>query len=256
MNSHDTSFSADQYDLAYPDGIEHYWWNRYRSGLIARLCRAETSPGAELLEVGCGRGGEVAQLRRAGLEATGVELAPVTPVDSAAAFVLGGQDANELPAAERARVRCILLFDVLEHLPDPADFLRRLQSSFDKLEVVIVTVPARAELWSNYDDFYGHFRRYTPAMLEELGQSLGWRTHRAAYFFKLLYLPMRLMSALGISRGTAVKPPRAGLRGLHHLVASMHRLEEWLLPGSVPGTSAYAVFRLDWPVGPDCGSPA
>ena len=34
-------------------------------------------------------------------------------------------------------------------------------------------------------------------------------------------------------------------RGLHHLVASLHRLEEWLLPGSVPGTSAYAVFRVD-----------
>ena len=33
-------------------------------------------------------------------------------------------------------------------------------------------------------------------------------------------------------------------RWLHALVSAYHRLEGWLLPDALPGTSAYAVFRV------------
>ena len=239
-----TSFNEEQYDLAYPDGIEFHWWNRYRSGLIARLCRGAVPEDARLLEVGCGRGGEVRALRGNGFNARGVELAPVPPLPPVTEFVDSDQDATTLPEEQRVGVAAILLLDVIEHLPEPATFLGELQQVYPDLETVIVTVPARRELWSNYDEFYGHYRRYSLPMLGELADELGWSRVRSGYFFQLLYLPMRIMSALKVERSTSIAAPAAGARWLHALVSAYHRLEEWLLPGALPGTSAYAVFRV------------
>lgn len=239
-----TTYSQEQYELNYPDGIEYHWWNSYRSGFVARLCRDVLPPGAAVLEVGCGRGSVVWALRREGLDVRGVELAPVPPLPSVADHVVSGQDATTLPAAQRAGVRAILLLDVIEHLPDPAAFMAALQEAYPDLDIVIVAVPARQELWSNYDEFYGHFRRYTRLMLDELGATLGWERLRSGYYFRLLYIPVRLLCLLGVERGTALRAPTPGMRWLHALVAAYHRLEERLLPGFIPGTSAYAIYRV------------
>lgn len=239
-----TSFSEEQYDLAYPDGIEFHWWNRYRSGLIGRLCRDAVAADQRLLEVGCGRGGEVRALRAMGFDVRGVELAPVPPLAAVADHVDSGQDATTLPPERRAGVAAILLFDVIEHLPDPAAFLRSLRQAYPDLESVVITVPARRELWSNYDEFYGHQRRYSLPMLRALADELHWELQRSGYFFQLLYLPMRLLSALGVQRATSIAAPTPGMRWLHALVSACHHLEEWLLPRVLPGTSAYAVFRV------------
>ena len=239
-----TSFNEEQYDLAYPDGIEFHWWNRYRSGLIARLCRGAVPEDARLLEVGCGRGGEVRALRGYGFNARGVELAPVPPLPPVTEFVDSDQDATTLPEEQRAGVTAILLLDVIEHLPEPGQFLAALEAAYPDLTTVIVTVPARGELWSNYDEFYGHYRRYTLPMLGELADELGWSRQESGYFFQLLYLPMRLLSALGVKRATSIAAPSTRARWLHALVAGYHRLEGLLLPGAVPGTRAYAVFSV------------
>ncbi|NND69789.1 MAG: hypothetical protein HKN19_19520, partial [Halioglobus sp.] len=141
-------------------------------------------------------------------------------------------------------VVCILLLDVIEHLPDPVAFLASLQEAYPDLENVIVTVPARRELWSHYDEFFGHYRRYTLSMLDEHGKALGWGQERGGYFFRLPYIVMRLLGGLGVPRSTAMVAPAAGLRWLHALVAAYLRLESWLLPAGVPGTSAYAIYRI------------
>ena len=81
----------------------------------------------------------------------------------------------DLPEEERRGVTTLLVLDVIEHLEDPIAFLREVLSSFPDVSSLIVTVPAREELWSAFDDFYGHHRRYTlrdidtPADYEEVG---------------------------------------------------------------------------------------
>ena len=77
-------------------------------------------------------------------------------------------DARQLEVAQRNEVRTILLLDVIEHLEDPVAFLAELRSHFPALRHLLLTVPARQELFSNYDEFNGHFRRYDPALLREL----------------------------------------------------------------------------------------
>jgi SAM-dependent methyltransferase len=239
-----TAFSNSQYELAYPQGIEHHWWSMARSWVISRIVSAESSGSDVFLEVGCGKGVEVKRLRDAGINAYGVELAQVTPLEPVASFVESGMDALDLPLDKRKRVTGLLLLDVIEHLPDPQAFLRSLRVSLPNLSVVIITVPAGQEVWSDWDEFYGHHRRYSLQMLKDLSSELGWRQHDAGYFFRLPYFPARLMSFFGIVRNTKVNPPASRLRWMHRLIFYFCSLDYWILPKWIKGTSAFAIFRL------------
>lgn len=239
-----TEFSDNQYALAYPDGIEHHWWNRARSWIILRLLARYTDIESPVVEVGCGRGVEVLSLAGAGVDIRGVELALVSPLPQVSDRVHAGVDARELPQAERDAARTLLLLDVIEHLPEPAEFLRDLLQHYPQVATVIVTVPARQELWSNYDEFYGHQRRYSLDELREFGLASGLESVRAGYFFQSLYLPARLLGLIGRDRGTQIIPPSKSMRWLHHLIAAVFKLEHSLLPRSLPGSSAYAVFAV------------
>lgn len=239
-----TAFSDEQYDSNYPDGAEHHWWFLARSRIVASAIKAFAGPESSVLEVGCGRGIVVKSLREAGIDCSGVELAKARPIASAEKHVRVGMDAVELPGAERQRYDTLLLLDVIEHLSDPAAFLRNLAGAFPHVRHVVITVPARQELWSNYDEFYGHFRRYTPEMLETLSSQLGWSLDRKGYFFHLVYLPAWIMARLGISRETRLKPPRGLGRVIHRMISFATVLDHYLLPRGLPGTSVIGCFRL------------
>lgn len=242
-----TTFSAHQYDMCYPPGIEHHWWTLARNRQLEKLLRQEFGDTDTLLEVGCGKGVVVKSLREAGFNIYGVELADVQPVEGAQAWVDSATDACDWASARRSEVTGILLLDVIEHLPSPEQFLQRLENSFPKLTAVVITVPTCQELWSNYDTFTGHHRRYTMDSLEELAANLNWTIKIASYFLRISYLPMRLMAALGIDRNTRINAPSKAMRPLHRLVALLCQLEQAIIPRRIRGSSAYAVCYLRKP---------
>lgn len=239
-----TTYSEQQYEMAYPPGIEHHWWTVARNQLIADLLRAESADESSILEVGCGKGVVVRSLNEDGFDIRGVELAEVQPLSGARDWVTTGTDACELDAGFRSGISGLLLLDVLEHLPDPGVFLEKLSGSFSNLSFVLVTVPTCQELWSNYDDFAGHYRRYTLETLDQMASELGWKTARSGYFFRLSYLPMRLMARLGVNRNLNIVAPGRLMRPLHRLVIMASRLEQAIVPPTVKGSSAFAVFHV------------
>ena len=205
--------------------------------MVARL--AAGTAGGTVLDVGCGRGLTVEALRRQGVDCVGVELAPVEPLEAVRPYVFAGQDVFALPEDLRRRVTAILLLDVVEHLAAPEEFLATLAARFDRLERIVVTVPARAELWSNYDEFYGHVRRYDRASLRALLEPVGRGGTSSGYFFHALYPVLRLALALRPDRPIAHAAPRA--RWAHRLAAGLLALEQRALPRSWWGTSLWGV---------------
>lgn len=236
-----SAFDATRLEFAYPAGIEGHFWNRARHEIVRRKLAGTASSGV-VLDVGCGRGETVAFLRDAGYDCKGVELAPVDLPAGLRPHVAPGTEAASLSVDLRRRVVTITLLDVLEHLDDPVATLRSARAAFPGLRDVVVTVPARAELWSNYDDFYGHRRRYDADSLRELLAALGPAQVEAGYFFHLLYPVMRLQAAFGATRRVELRAP--GWPAVHRLLAAVLSLEERLVPRSWPGTSLWATARL------------
>lgn len=241
----DTTFSDRQYDDAYPPGVENSWWFNARSTIIAEVLHRCGAACEKLLEVGAGPGVVVKQLRDLGLDCRGVELADVSPLDAAQPFMEVGTDALQLPEETRREYTTILLLDVIEHLEQPDEFILQLKVAYPMLKKLLITVPACPELWSNYDEYYGHFRRYTLKDLHELADAIGGRVNYSSYFFRLLYLPAWLLIKMGRSRQTKLQPPNPDRLAMQGIIARLMRLDCALLPRSVPGSSA--IVCVDWP---------
>src|SRR5262249_1716847 len=148
----DAVFDEEQNANASPPGIEWLYWHRARNRIIHRKLRPCLRPDEQVLDIGCASGTVVAYLRERGGLCEGVDLAPRGyVVEGARGHVRQGVDAFADPPERRARFAALLLLDVLEHLPNPGEFLARCDESFPFAHHVLVTLPARPELWSTYD---------------------------------------------------------------------------------------------------------
>lgn len=239
-----TEFSAEQYRDAYPDGIENHWWNLTRNRIVLQAVRKYAGNEAAVLDVGCGRGFVVRYLRNAGIDCRGVEPAPARPLDAVRKHIRVGMAPGDLALSERMRYDTILLLDVIEHVPEPITFLQQLEDDFPRLSQCIVTVPARQELWSNYDECYGHCRRYDLDILHETAAAIGMDCMGAGYFFHLSY-PLGWAAAhLLKKRQTNFEVPQGIGLSIHRLIARLMMLDGFLLPRWLPGMSAMACFRV------------
>ena len=238
-----SAFSDLQYDFCYPPGVERHWWMRARAAIVDALVR-DGGGGGPVLEIGCGNGATLSLLRAHGLDCRGVELADVSVRDDVKTFITANCDAAQLPDDVRHRMETILLLDVVEHIEQPDAFLRRIAASFNAARRMVITVPARKEVWSNYDEFYGHYRRYDLAGLRALGEAQGWRLRRAGYAFRITYPPARVLAALKLPRSVKVEVPNGAAALVHRALAALTVWEWHLLPAALPGTSVIASFDL------------
>ncbi len=175
----------------------------------------------------------------------GCDLGVAPPCDAETARHLSlGVDACDLDPALRSRVGLILLLDVLEHLESPRDALARLRDAFPSLRHVLFTVPARMDLWSNYDQEYRHYLRYDGRTVKDLAAPGRFELTEWSYFFHALYFPARIMKLMGVKRQTQLKAPAAGMAERVHGVIASAFVAEWrLLPARFPGSSIHGVLR-------------
>jgi len=80
-----------------------------------------------------------------------------------------------------------LFIDVVEHVPNPLEFLAHYISEGKEGSTFVITVPAFQFLWSDHDIYLGHFKRYTVSDLVSLATEAGLTVERAHYIFALLF---------------------------------------------------------------------
>ena len=123
------------------------------------------------------------QLEKAGFDVTGVDI-----------FISGLRI-----AAERCRgnlicgyaedivtslpVDAIAMFDIIEHIQDDSTLLKRIIRMVRPGGLLIVTVPAFRQLWSEFDERAGHKRRYRAHQLRQVFTEAGIEPLLIKYFF-------------------------------------------------------------------------
>ncbi|HEX8159924.1 MAG TPA: class I SAM-dependent methyltransferase [Solirubrobacteraceae bacterium] len=160
---------------------QHWWYRGRRRVLRAILDRLPLTPGACVLDAGCGSGRTLDELCDYG-HACGVDLSDEAVCATAARGhdVLAGRiEALPFPAATFDLITCL---DVIEHTPDDRCSLRELRRVTRPGGFLVATVPAYPRMWSVHDEVNLHFRRYTCRTLHAAVAAAGWEMSESTHF--------------------------------------------------------------------------
>lgn len=139
------------------------------------------TPGARVMDVGCGAGEFVHVLRRAGIEASGLE--PGREYAEFARATLGipvqttTVDAAQVPPAS---LDVVTMFHALEHVPDPRGVLRIVRGWLTPGGALVVEVPNVESTVQapTHRYHYAHLHHFSAGSLEAVGEAAGLRHER------------------------------------------------------------------------------
>jgi SAM-dependent methyltransferase len=225
---------------------DRHWWYRARRRIIADLIRREARPpaNAEVLEIGCGTGHNLAMLAGFG-HVEGLELDDEARAISEKRL---GRKVMSAPLPELAGVPdghydLIGAFDVIEHIEDDKAALTSIAAKLKPRGKFIMTVPAHQWMWSAHDVVNHHKRRYSKKRLKALINGSPMKLERIGYFNSLLFPLAVVERAASKVRGKEdadVKLPSAPLNTTLEKIFEAERYLVGRLP-LPPGLSLFAV---------------
>jgi SAM-dependent methyltransferase len=228
---------------------DNHFWFRARNRVLRAVVRDLIRPlpdGFRVLEVGCGTGYVLRMLEE----------------ECGRGHLVGSDLFEEGMAFARTRVRCpvvkadihalpfpdpfhlIGMFDVLEHLPDDDRVVRDLAARLTPGGALLVTVPAHMALWSHFDEFSQHYRRYSPASLRAVLERNGLKVEYLTQFMAALYPAMWASRRLGRKKKDAASGRDASLQQL-----KVGRLTNTLFGGLLAWEPAAVRRRVRVPLG-------
>jgi SAM-dependent methyltransferase len=195
-------------EIAFPDQWyeimdEDHFWMKWRTRAFLTQCRAlsiSTETPYSMLEIGCGHG-----ILRQMLEAATKWNVDGMDLNAGALFHSApgrGRTAlyniHDRAPALAARYDAIILFDVIEHIEDPASFMSSALYHLKPGGHVFINVPALQSLYSKFDVAVGHCRRYNKGTLEAELAKAGVRKVDDRYW-GLTMLPLLALRKLWLS---------------------------------------------------------
>jgi len=225
---------------------DRHWWYRARRKIIADLIRREAHlpASAQILEIGCGTGHNLAMLSGFG-HVEGLELDEEARALSEKRL---GRKVMSSPLPELAGVPdrhydLIGAFDVIEHIDDDHAALASIATKLKPAGTFMMTVPAHQWMWSAHDAVNHHKRRYSRRSLKALINGSPLQLKRVGYFNSLLFplaVAERAASKLRGKEEADVTLPPAPLNMMLEKVftAERHLVGRLPLP---PGLSLFAV---------------
>ena len=187
---------------------ESHWWHIGRRRIIAsfakEICERVSDRRPQILDVGCGTGGNLAMLSQFG-DAEGVDVSP----DALAFCRARGLNKVKLGAAEDLPYEdgtfdLVTALDVVEHLDDDVAGLREMRRVIRPGGRILIFVPTFMWLWGMQDDISHHRRRYRLPELRRALTEAGFEVERTTYANITFLLPTFLGRLF--MRLTGIKP--------------------------------------------------
>jgi SAM-dependent methyltransferase len=254
--SDNPTYDAKAFQVLCEREDRHFWFRARNRVIGAVLDRVEPRlhPPYRVVEIGCGTGNTLRTVERVCHRGD----------------VIGMDLFSEGLALARQRVRCqliqadvhhlqeneaydmVCLFDVLEHLDDDDAILQAIHRILKPGGLLILTVPALASLWSYFDEWSCHRRRYERVDLNRRLVEAGFMVEQLSFFMSLL-LPLAYLTRRRRGGASAASPTREELEHEFRIIPVLNSLLDVLLRFEAPrlgrgrslpwGTSLLGVAR-------------
>lgn len=239
----EVSMSDGYFQIA---GTDHFWVRR-RFQVLQQLAGHIINGAAEIAEIGCGHGLLQRQVEDGyGKAVTGFDLNEyglqhnVSRISRVCCY-----DIHQKSEEFRNKFDLILLFDVLEHIPDEDGFIRSILFHLAPQGRLVISVPAGQWAYSAYDRAAGHVRRYSIGSLRETAQRTSLELERWSYWGLPLVPTLALRKVLVGMKKDAQAIYSTGFDSRSTIVngalGALSRCE-WI-PQKWLGTSVMAVLR-------------
>ena len=174
----------------------HWWFKGRRKILTVLLKSLNLNKSAEILEIGCGPGGNLKLLKKFG-QVSAVEMNPYALEEAKknnGVKLESGYLPDNLPFGDK-QFDAIFLFDVLEHVEQDKFAIQAINERLKRGGHLIITVPALPFLFGKHDKELHHFRRYTKKSLINLLNQENFTVQFSTYF-NFLLLPLAISSRI------------------------------------------------------------
>lgn len=209
--------------------VADYWWYTARADLLEAALRPLLGPVDLALDLGSADGPSAGWFRQATRRTVSLDI---DPRGLGAGGVCGS--ALALPFADGA-FDAVAAFDVIEHCEPEATALAEVRRVLRPGGTFLMSVPAYAWAWSDFDVANGHHRRYTRTRAVTAVEAAGFDVVRATYGFAAVFplfaaerVARKVRRARSAGPVDIVEVPRVP-RLLNRALRSMCRADEAVL---------------------------
>jgi SAM-dependent methyltransferase len=239
------SMADDWFDVA---NLDHFWIKRRFEIFRQLLRRVDLNlQNLKVAEIGCGNGLVQYQFSKYyGIHVDGFDLNEVALQKSVAIDQnLFLYDIHERNPEYKNNYDLIILFDVIEHIGDPIQFVDSVLYHLKKGGILAVNVPALQALYSDYDLAAGHIRRYNMNSIKLLENNFSLNKLIVTYW-GLPLLPILIIRKLILvlsknKKQTINSGFKPSSNFVNHCLYHLSQLE--LIPQSISGTSLMLLYR-------------
>jgi 2-polyprenyl-3-methyl-5-hydroxy-6-metoxy-1,4-benzoquinol methylase len=210
----DIWYSKGRSDISYPtDGNancfqveDNSFWFIHRNLVILDLVK-NFPPRDYIFDIGGGNGFVTKSLKENGYNAFLVEPG-IQGINNAQKRGISNILCSTLEDAQfrEGSISAIGIFDVLEHIENDLEFLKKVSCHLEPEGILYLTVPSYKFLWSKEDDFAGHYRRYTLKSINKVLTDSGFKIKYKSYFFSFLPIPIFLFRTLPYKINSSKNP--------------------------------------------------
>jgi len=225
---------------------QRHWWYRARREVIAALIRRCALPptNAEILEIGCGTGHNLAMLSQFG-EVSAIEVDPEARevAEKRLGKAVLSAPLPELNGVPKRHFDLVGAFDVIEHIENDRSAIDAIAACLKPGAKFVATVPAHQWMWSAHDVVNHHHRRYSLKRFRSLIDQSPLKLERSGYFNSLLFpvaVAERMASKVRGKDNSDLSMPPAPLNSALEKTFAAERHLIGRVPLS-PGLSIFAV---------------
>ena len=176
-----------------------HWWFVGKKEIVLDFARVHANLKEDckntILDVGCGMGLMIECLQKYG-QVFGVDMEPDAVCYCNECMLSQGFNAKVLEGALPDRIPFpdqtfdyIFALDVLEHIREDNEALKKLFSLLRPGGWLVLTVPALMSMWSYNDELNHHFRRYEKEELIFKTEQAGFQVEKCSYYNCFLFAP-------------------------------------------------------------------